>query len=250
MQVDWVTVAAQIVNFLILVYLLKRFLYQPVVTAMAKREQRIAQCLDDAQKREHEAKTEAAHYRAKTDELEQSRAGLLAGTREDAEIQRKLWLQDARREVAQTSQQWQQQAEREKHDFLVALRRQAAQSIARIAGRVLADLADTTLEQQMVRAFLKRFRSLDETARQALANGPIRIATSFELNEPLRAEVREGVRQCIPGNPVLEFTESSGILCGIQLKAEGCKLDWTIHGYLDTLQEQIEEELAGARPRP
>jgi F-type H+-transporting ATPase subunit b len=55
MQIDWLTVIAQIVNFLILVWLLKRFLYHPVITAMDRREQRIAERLQLAEQREQAA---------------------------------------------------------------------------------------------------------------------------------------------------------------------------------------------------
>ena len=50
MDVDWITVSAQIVNFLILVWLLKRFLYRPVLNAMNRREQRIHQRLGRGQR--------------------------------------------------------------------------------------------------------------------------------------------------------------------------------------------------------
>ena len=43
MQVDWITTIAQIINFLVLVYLLKRFLYGPIVSAMIHREAHIAE---------------------------------------------------------------------------------------------------------------------------------------------------------------------------------------------------------------
>jgi len=48
MEINWFTVIAQIVNFLILVWLLKRFLYKPVLKAIAEREQKIASRLDAA----------------------------------------------------------------------------------------------------------------------------------------------------------------------------------------------------------
>ena len=51
MSVNWFTVAAQVVNFLILVWLLHRFLYGPIIAAMDRRERRIAERLQDAQRK-------------------------------------------------------------------------------------------------------------------------------------------------------------------------------------------------------
>ena len=42
MLIDWFTIAAQAVNFLILIWLMKRYLYQPILRAIASREQLIA----------------------------------------------------------------------------------------------------------------------------------------------------------------------------------------------------------------
>ena len=63
MQIDWLTVAAQIVNFLVLIWLLQRFLYRPITNAMARREARIEERLSDARTRRKEAEEEAEDLR-------------------------------------------------------------------------------------------------------------------------------------------------------------------------------------------
>ena len=57
MQIDWFTVVAQIVNFLILAGLLAKLLYRPIVSAMQEREERIAARMQAAQEREQAAET-------------------------------------------------------------------------------------------------------------------------------------------------------------------------------------------------
>ena len=58
MLIDWFTVLAQIINFLVLVYLLKRFLYGRIIRAMDERERKIALRLEEAQGRKEEAEQE------------------------------------------------------------------------------------------------------------------------------------------------------------------------------------------------
>ncbi len=55
MLIDWFTVGAQVVNFAILVWLLKRFLYKPIIDAIDAREKRIALALADADAKTAEA---------------------------------------------------------------------------------------------------------------------------------------------------------------------------------------------------
>ena len=43
MSVDWITVIAQIVNFLVLIWLLKKFLYRPILDGIDAREAEITE---------------------------------------------------------------------------------------------------------------------------------------------------------------------------------------------------------------
>ena len=66
MLIDWFTVGAQVLNFLILVWLMKRFLYQPILRAIDAREERIAKELADAQARRIEAQKEHDEFCSRT----------------------------------------------------------------------------------------------------------------------------------------------------------------------------------------
>jgi F-type H+-transporting ATPase subunit b len=76
MLIDWFTVGAQALNFLILVWLLKRFLYKPILDAIDAREKGIAAELADAAAKQAEAKTERDGFRAKSEEFDHQRADL------------------------------------------------------------------------------------------------------------------------------------------------------------------------------
>jgi F-type H+-transporting ATPase subunit b len=49
--IDWFTVFAQIVNFIILIFLLKRFLYGPIIAAIDKREENISARITEAEEK-------------------------------------------------------------------------------------------------------------------------------------------------------------------------------------------------------
>src|ERR1039457_7200635 len=92
MLIDWFTVLAQVVNFLILVWLLKRFLYRPILDAIDAREKRIAKELADA-----EAKKERDEFQHKNEEFEQQRAALLSKATDEAKADRQRLLDEARK---------------------------------------------------------------------------------------------------------------------------------------------------------
>src|ERR1035438_10738701 len=99
MLIDWFTVLAQVVNFLILVWLLKRFLYRPILDAIDAREKRIAKELADADAKKTEAQKERDEFEQKNQECDQQRAALLSKATDEAQAERE-WLLDEARKAA------------------------------------------------------------------------------------------------------------------------------------------------------
>lgn len=250
MQIDWLTVGAQIVNFLVLIYLLKRFLYHPVMNAMAKREQRIADRLGEARRREQQAAQERDQYRDKKQTFEQQRQELFEQAKTESEQQRQQLIEEARHAVEQTRSQWQQEMERERQSFYKAVSSQTAQAIVRGMRRVLADLADTKLEERIVHLFLQRLQSLDTQNRQRLVEATeddtrkARITTSFEPDETVRSRIIQAVRQVMGEQTQVSFACSGELLSGVELNTGDQTLGWNMAEYLDDIEAELEKTLA------
>ena len=245
MQIDWLTVVAQIVNFLILVWLLKRFLYKPVVDAMDRREERIAERLRGAAERELRAADTMQDYRRKLEELEADRENMIERAKQAAESARVEMLEQARREAAERRALWQRQVEEERGDFLRGLRQQAADSIQTVARRALSDLAGTALEERIIDSFIERLQSLDENTRHAIAESEdaVVITTAFELDGPLRSRLTRVVHEHLRDGIEVDYEVSPELVCGIELTASGRRLAWTLDGYLDALEQRLQQLL-------
>ncbi len=228
MQIDWLTVAAQVVNFLILVYLLKRFLYQPVTNAMSRREQRIADWLNQSREREAEAEQERERLHQRLERLEERRDTIMHQAREKAEQERQRLLDEACDESEDSRQRWQQQAEDEKARFLEGLQRETTQGFEQLARKALTDLADAELEAQILRQFIAPLDALDQDARRQLAaaaeNEQVQVSTSFALDEPQRQRLSEAIQQQLGAESEIAYQESPQLLCGIELRAGGQRL--------------------------
>ena len=121
MLIDWFTVIAQIFNFLILVLLLRRFLYRPIINAMAEREARIAAKLEEARRKRDEAAAEIETYRQKNAEFAQEREKLVREAEATVADRRKVWLEEARAEVNDSRSRWQKALAQEKEALLQTL---------------------------------------------------------------------------------------------------------------------------------
>src|SRR5690625_3623681 len=98
MKIDWFTVIAQIVNFLILVWLLKRFLYKPVLNAIDEREKKIASQLEDAAMKKAEAIKEQELFRQKNEEFDRDRTSKMDEVYARANSEKQRLFQEVREE--------------------------------------------------------------------------------------------------------------------------------------------------------
>ncbi|NDJ77309.1 MAG: F0F1 ATP synthase subunit B [Chloroflexi bacterium] len=247
MQIDWFTFGAQIVNFLILVALLRMFLYKPIVNAMNEREQKIASRLEDAQRKQEEAAAEVEDFRSKQRELDQQRDELLAAARDQADEQRQELIEQARGDVADMRSDWQRAVQREKETFLRRLRTRVSSEVFAVARRALWDLADTELQEQLVDRFAHEIKTLDDeqcTAMLRDADQAIEVHSAFGLSDAQRERVEGIVREQFGQSTRLDFATDSDLICGLALVTGSCQIGWNIHDYLHTLHEHLEAFLA------
>jgi len=250
-MIDWVTIGAQIVNFIILVVLLKIFLYDRVLEAMDKRKARVEGRFEQASRKESEAENEAREYRQKRRELDDQREKLLQQAREDAEQVRRERRTQAEEEVRRLKQQWVQSVEDQRADFLSDLRRQTARQVGDLASKVLDNLADASLQQQVVAAFLQRVRDLDDDARRELREAllgeeqPLEVAAAFDIDEDQAGQIRDAIQALSENETDIRFVRNLDLICGIQLRAGGRAVGWNVAEYVGELVDQIGETIDG-----
>jgi F-type H+-transporting ATPase subunit b len=242
--IDWFTVAAQIVNFLILVFLLKHFLYDRILEAMDKREQRIQDRLDEAERKKQEADQEAESLRSEREELEQKRDEMMSEARDRAEEERKRLARRAREEVESMRQSWHESLEREKSAFTRELRRMAGREVYAVCRRALEDLADAEVEKQMVEVFLGHLEDLDQKERTAMTEASradekrVTLRSSFEMPSGLKQKVTQEIHQRLAEDIEVTYETDQSEIPGIELRVKGRKLAWGFEDYLDNLEHE------------
>ncbi len=272
MLFDWFTFTAQIVNFLILIYLLWRFLYKPITQTMDQRQQQLETRWQEAQKQREEAKAEADSYRRQRQEWEEQRAEAMARAREEAEAQRKMLIRQARQEVNQIEAEWRASLRRQQSDFLEQLRQQVGEQTYDLARRTLRDVVDVEIEQRAIAIFIERLRNLPQPKRdeitysQERSRSPILIRSSFELSQQQQEKLLNTLQQQfaiekelavvegleeeneetaeVPTHQIpVQFVTSARLICGISLLIAGQEIGWNFQGYLSDIEARFSRRL-------
>ncbi len=249
MLIDWFTVVAQVVNFLILVLLLRRFLYRPILRMMDEREAKIAARLEDAQRIQAEAQAEAEAYRRRNQELAERREALMFEAKEEAETWRKKLIARAHQEIDEARGRWYASVRQEQAAFIQDVRQRIGQQVVAIARQALTDLADADLEARMIAAFLGQIHGMGQEERgrfaQAVerAGSKVSLHTTFPVPPEMQDRLAAEVRGVAGDKTAVTFLRDPSLICGIQARIESHKIAWTLDDHLTTLSEQVFEAL-------
>ena len=255
MLIDWFTVGAQALNFLVLVWLLKRFLYKPILDAIDARESRIAGELADANQKKAEAKAERDALQVKSDAFDRERDALLTRATDEAKAERQRLLDEARKAADTLTTKRREAMESDARNLDHAVSRLVQQEVFAVARKALADLATTSLEERIGEVFVRRLREMDGPAKAKLgealehASAPAIVRCAIDLPQDQRAAIQNAINETFSADIQLKFETAPDLIGGIELSTSGQKVAWSIADYLASLEESI-SELVKARDKP
>jgi F-type H+-transporting ATPase subunit b len=244
MQIDWFTWIAQIINFLILVALLRYFLYGRIVKAIDERQKKIASKWERAGEETEKAEEQAESYNQKSQQLEKERAEILSRARKEAEEEKKRFIKQAREEVEEVREKWQEAVEQEKEAFFQELREGLCKQVTAISRRFISDMADEKLEEHIVQNFINNTEKSEDKRNQLedfikQSDKEVQVVSSFEINRENKEKLTQMLQDFHKDRVRIKFEQSSDFICGLSLVSNGRKIDWSVDSYLNDLGEEF-----------
>ena len=238
MQLDWSTFILEIVNFLILVWVLSRFFYRPVMNIIARRREEIKKQMLDAEEAGRSADTLKQKYEARLQDWEQEKTTAKSMLREEIEKERKHLMEQLQLELEQERNrenivnQRRLDTERQKNE------RMALEQGAAFSARLLSRLADPALEAAIARLFLEDLKALAPEQQQLLRTaqgdnkGPVSIYSAYPLDDGFRKTLEQTLGDIIDGGFQCNYIREPSVIAGLRI-AIGSRL----------LQATIQDEL-------
>lgn len=249
MLIDWFTVIAQTINFLALVWLLKRFLYRPILNAIDAREKRIAKELSDADSKRTEAEQERELYQQKNTVFDKQQTTRMNELAAEANTERAHLLDKVRLESEELRAKLHLALQNEQLGLKYELSQRVSHEVFSIARKALSDLAETSLEASMTKVFIKRLQALNNAERAELKlvftglNHALTVRTAFPLPSEQCKQINTAIQEVLGEDVELQYTTEVDLVSGIEISAKGQKIAWSIGNYLDSLDRSIERLL-------
>jgi F-type H+-transporting ATPase subunit b len=255
MLINWFTVFAQAVNFLILVWLLKRFLYKPILQAIDERAKGIATQLAEAEAKKAESQKERDDFHRKNEAFDKDRGALLKKATDEAKAERQRLLGEAKKDADTFCAKRQAALQSEERNLNQEIIRWTQKEVFAIARKVLADLAATSLEVRMGEVFVGRVRAMTGAPKEELTNAfkssnhQVSVHSAFDLPPAQKSAIESAVKDTFAPEAQVQFETAPELVSGIELSTNGHKIAWSIADYLATLEKSAGEILHNdARP--
>jgi F-type H+-transporting ATPase subunit b len=241
-HINWWTLALQTINVLVLVWLLSRFLYQPIVAAIAARQAAADKLLADAAAARVAATAQEATLKASTAAFAADTTRRRAEMQAGADADRAHLLDQAKQEVADLHQQAESAAVDERKRAVAALETQAATLAGQMAAKLLDRLPAAATTDAMFQALVDRLATLPDADRGRLATDSLTVVTPAPLGDPDRARYGQALAAALPGLSAPVFAEDPALIAGCDLRNPHLVLRNSWRADLDDLLHAVQED--------
>ena len=247
MGIDLVTLIAQIINLVVLIWLMKKFLYQPVLKIVSER-----QALIDAEiKRAHQARQEAlfqeAQYNKKVADFDAKRSEMMAQARQEVEALKQKLLAESKQAISYSRKNWQVELEQEKQSFDAGLQTAIVENFKLFASDALKDMAGLDLRSLVLEKFKEKMKKMPTSARNQmldniLKNRKIVVSTDAKLDVKIKSDIKTFLVELfdLENSVKFEFREDENLICGIQIQVGEHQTSWNLKNYLDAFENNMD----------
>lgn len=241
MHINWFEVFAIILNFFILLALMNKFLFKPVMAAMDERERKIEEIIEKAEDKLSQANSLFTEYEEKIDSINEKEAEIITMASLKAEEKRDLLFKEFQEEIAQKRENFEKDFALEKNDFLRQFRSFLADYTLKISRKVLEPLSASNLEDKVFEGLLETIKNIPEDiigAEKKMEGGQVDIISSAKMPEK-EAQILSGLIRELLGKDSFNFTVNEDLLYGYQLIFNSFTINENLNFYLENMEEEV-----------
>lgn len=234
MELNWSTVILEIINFLVLVWLLKHFLYEPVKTVVATRRASIEAQLNEAKSTQEDAEALRHQYENRVADWEREREEARQALQKEIEVERSRLLDALQAELAAEREKSTVLAERHFAELKREYETRALHQGGRFVSRLLEGVASPELEAKLLELLLEELRVLPPAQREALQpqgegkKVAVEVLSAYTLDNGQRQKLQQRLEKLVSAKLNFKWREDRKLIAGLRVNVG----HWVIHANL------------------
>jgi len=249
-ELSWSTFILEIINFLVLVWILKRFLYKPVLDVIARRRAGIEKTLTEAKDLHQKAESLQQQYEGRLANWQQEREQMRESLAREIETERSARMSELQASLKQEREKSRVTEERRQADSMQKMEATALMQGATFASRLLELASGPDTEARLVDLAVAELAKLSGERIAALRNNfgrapqGIVVASAFPLSDQQRQQLEQALAKVAGTEMPLNFEQDRNLLAGVRINVGawvlGANLQDELKGFADLAQPEKE----------
>ena len=251
MEIDLFTLVAQIINLIILLFLLRKFLYLPVLKAVEARQKLIADELKSAETARKQAQKEEEKCLAKMREIEAQKQDIMARVQQEAQQLASKLTDEANEQYKQYQKRLKDKLTAEQKNFDITVQNLVVEHFNKFADNALKQLAGTDLNELVVRQFEHQLSELSEDEKQSFAEAYqhkkiVFVKSADVLSDKRKVNLEDMLKNTLrlPDKTKFEYGVDKELVGGLCVQADEQMIAWSLQSYLQAFKNNLNNEVS------
>jgi len=245
LDINLSTLLLQVANFLIMVYILTRFLFSPLKEMLDRRASQVTQAVDEAQEAVREAEKLRLEYERKHGNIDAEVVALKNEARVVIDETRQQMIQETHQEIEAMRARAREEIERQRVDALRLHRNQIGELVTALTGRMMKDILNPQLHQAYLDAFMDQLRLVQFEGRLSTDDEEAvaaELITAVSLAQEDKVRITTTLETVVSHTLDLVYRVDAGLLAGAMVRLGDTLIDGSLQGQLQQLRSQYEAE--------
>ena len=233
------------INFFILLFLLHKLLYKPVINAMEQRQEKISKDKNEADAKMKDANALIEEYENKMTGIKEKEKKILENSKDQAQEEKEALIEKYKKEAQDKGDEFLKEIQEEEENFLSEIRKSLGENALKIASNILSILSKKELQESVFDTFVDKIKKLDaDTLKDEMKSKDktLELIASESLSEEQKTYFEERLKEKIDYKTI-NYRIDENLIVGYELKLESITIHTNIKKYLDEAEKSIMKTL-------
>ena len=243
MEFSWTTFLLEIINFLILVWILKKFLYRPVMDMLEQRRKNIEQTLQDATEQHNQASQLEQEYQQRLDNWEKEKQQAYESLQLDIKQEREKLYQQLLKEIDNEKEKADAISARQQARTLKQQQQNAHLQASRFAAKLLNSVAGPEVESRLIKIAINELQRLDDEQKNRFRDScknnsqTIDIISAYSLSQETQQQLEQLITTICKQPVSVTCSQDPQLIAGLRITIGDLVLRLNLQDELDGFVE-------------
>jgi len=249
LNINWSTLLLQILNFVVMVFILARFFFKPVARALDERSKRVTGALDEAEKREREAKEMRTEYERKLAEAQEQVVIMQQRAQEELARTKRQFLDETRKEIKEMRDKAASEIEEARQQAIYQHRRELGRLVMTLSARLMREAGGDSFQQASIEQFIERLSVLPvDEYRHALEASDaevlhVQLVSASDLDADSMSRIERQIKEMVRKPTEMIYKVDPSLVAGATVRFGDIVVDGSLAGQLQGLNERYVSDL-------